>query len=41
VRRYRDAAVSVPGSVAGCVKLDSKEAMQLYTLLYKVLGTLE
>ncbi|MBQ4320740.1 MAG: MarR family transcriptional regulator [Oscillospiraceae bacterium] len=37
----RDAAVSVPGSVAGCVKLDSKEAMQLYTLLYKVLGTLE
>ncbi|MCM1082041.1 MAG: MarR family transcriptional regulator [Clostridium sp.] len=29
----------VPEKVAGCVKLDTQEALQLYTLLYKVLDT--
>ena len=38
--KLKEDAVSVPESVAGCVKLDSEEAMQLYTLLYKVLGSL-
>ena len=37
----KDDAVSVPQSVAGCVKLDAEEAMQLYRLLYKVLGSLQ
>lgn len=30
-------AVSIPEKVAGCVRLDSEDAMQLYKLLYKVL----
>jgi len=36
----REQAVSVPQSVAGCIKLGTEEAMQLYQLLYKVLATL-
>ena len=39
--KLKEQAVSVPKSVAGCVKLDSEEAMQLYQLLYKVLGVLK
>lgn len=38
--QLKEQAVSVPQNVAGCVKLDSQEAMQLYALLYKVLGSL-
>ena len=37
----KEQAVSIPQSVAGCVKLDGEEAMQLYQLLYKVLGVLK
>lgn len=37
----KEQAVSIPQSVAGCVKLDREEAMQLYQLLYKVLGDLK
>lgn len=37
----KEQAVSIPQSVAGCVKLDREEAMQLYQLLYKVLGALK
>ncbi len=37
----KEQAVSIPQSVAGCVKLDKEEAMQLYQLLYKVLGGLK
>ena len=37
----KEQAVSIPQSVAGCVKLDRGEAMQLYQLLYKVLGVLK
>ncbi|MCM1215176.1 MAG: MarR family transcriptional regulator [Lachnospiraceae bacterium] len=33
----REKAKDIPQKVAGCVKLDTGEAMQLYTLLYKVL----
>jgi len=36
----KEQAVSVPRSVADCVRLDAQEAMQLYSLLYKVLGSL-
>ena len=36
----KEQAALVPGKVAGCVKLDSQEAMQLYSLLYRVLGAL-
>lgn len=34
----KEQAVNIPQKLAGCVKLDSEEAMQLYSLLYKVLG---
>ena len=37
----RDRAVSIPGEIASCVNLDKKEAMELYTLLYKVLGGID
>ncbi len=37
----KEQAVSIPQSVAGCVKLDREEAMQLYQLLYRVLGDLK
>lgn len=34
----KELAVLVPEQVAGCVKLSGEEAMQLYGLLYKILG---
>ncbi len=34
-------AVSVPQSVGSCIKLKPEEAMQLYKLLYKLLGNIE
>ena len=37
----KERAVSIPQSVAGCVKLDGEEAVQLYQLLYKMLGALK
>lgn len=37
-RMLRNRALSVPGHVAACIKLTPEEAMQLYQLLYKVLG---
>ncbi len=39
--QLREQAKTVPESVAGCVKLDPEEAMQLYLLLYKILGDLQ
>lgn len=39
--KLKEQAVSVPESVADCIKLDSTEAAQLYQLLYKVLGALK
>ena len=36
----KDKAAEIPQKVSGCVKLDSDEAISLYTLLYKVLGAL-
>lgn len=39
--KLKEQAVSVPESVAGCIKLDTNEASQLYHLLYKVLGALK
>ena len=36
----RDKALSVPAQVGRCIKLDGAEAMELYTLLYKLLGEL-
>lgn len=37
----KEKAKDIPQKVAGCVKLDNEEAMQLYTLLYKILGMLQ
>lgn len=34
----REKAAAVPRALAGCVKLSPEEALQLYNLLYKVLG---
>lgn len=39
--KLKEQAKDIPKKVAGCVKLESEEAMQLYTLLYKVLGMLQ
>lgn len=36
--KLKEKAVSVPEKISGCVKLNAEEAMQLYQLLYKVLG---
>lgn len=36
----KERAVSIPEKIAGCVKLDTEEAMQLYQLLYKVLAVM-
>lgn len=36
----QDRALSVPGHVAACIKLTPEEAVQLYQLLYKVIGGL-
>ena len=40
-RRLREKAVDVPQKVGCCVKLTSDETQKLYTLLYKLLGTME
>ena len=34
----KEKAVDIPAKVAGCVGLSGEEALQLYRLLYKVLG---
>ena len=34
----KEQAVSIPQSIAGCVTLEPEEALQLYRLLYNVLG---
>jgi len=35
--QLREQAAAIPQAVAGCVKLDTAEALELYQLLYKVL----
>lgn len=37
----KERAVSVPEKIAGCVSLDSEEALELYRLLYKLLEALK
>jgi len=37
----KEEAVSIPETIAGCVKLSGDEALQLYRLLYKLLNTLD
>ena len=37
----RGAAVHVPASVGSCIPLEPEEAVQLYSLLYKLLGKLK
>ena len=39
--KLKEQAVSIPQSIADCVNLEADEAMQLYQLLYKVLGILK
>lgn len=36
----KERAVSIPAKIAGCVRLDTEDAVQLYTLLYKVLASI-
>ena len=40
-RRLREKAVDVPHQVGCCLKLRPDETQQLYTLLYKLLGSIE
>ena len=35
----KERAAPVPAKVAGCIKIDANEAMQLYGLLYKILNS--
>lgn len=37
----REKAVSVPGKISQCVDLEPQEAMQLYQLLHKMLGSMD
>lgn len=39
--KLRKQAKSVPKGIAGCVKLEPEEAIKLYGLLYKILGSLK
>ena len=36
----KEQAVSIPEKIAGCVRLDTEEAVQLHRLLYKVLAVM-
>lgn len=36
----RERAVDIPEKIAGCIRLDTEDAMQLYRLLYKVLAAM-
>lgn len=40
-KELRERAKEIPQKLAACVKLDGEEAMQLYTLLYRVLEELQ
>ena len=37
----RNRALSIPGQVGSCIRLEPEEAFQLYTLLYKILDILK
>lgn len=37
----KDRAIEVPPQIACCISLESSEAMELYRLLYKILGGLD
>ena len=37
-RKLRDKAIDIPSKMAGCIKIDPKDAKELYTLLHKILG---
>ena len=39
-KALREKALKVPEQVVSCVKLEPEEALQLYTLLYKILKTI-
>ena len=39
--KLRDKALSVPEKIGNCVKLEPQEAMELYRLLYKMLGSFD
>ncbi len=36
--KLRDKAIDIPSKMAGCIKIDHKDAKELYTLLHKILG---
>lgn len=38
-QKLQERAIEIPQKMSSCVKLGSDEAMQLYTLLYKLLGS--
>ena len=36
--KLRDKAIDIQSKMAGCIKIDPKDAKELYTLLHKILG---
>ncbi len=39
--KLREKAVEIPAKMSGCIKLDPEEAVQLYTIVRKLLGEFE
>lgn len=39
--KLKEEAVNVPQKIVGCMSLEAEEAMQLYRILYKILGQVE
>lgn len=39
--KLRDKAVEIPAKIGGCISLDKDEALQLYSILRKLLGQFE
>lgn len=37
----REKAVEIPGKLGGCIQLEESEAVQLYTIVHKILGQIE
>ena len=39
--KLREKAVFVPAKIGGCIQLDQNDALELYKLLHKLLGTMK
>lgn len=39
--KLREKAVEIPAKLGGCISLEAEEAVQLYTIIKKLLGQFE